>query len=499
MSRLALARKWRPKQFTDVVGQSVVIQALTNAINHDLLHHAYLFTGTRGVGKTTIARILAKCLNCKTGVTASPCGTCSHCVDIDAGRFPDLFEIDAASRTKVEDTREILDNIPYAPTAGRFKIYLIDEVHMLSGHSFNALLKTLEEPPAHVKFILATTDPQKLPATILSRCLQFHLNHLAIAEIDQQLQLILTAEGVSFDAKATALISQAAQGSLRDALSLLDQSIAFGNGAVVTDMTSRLLGTIDQSFIRDILTALSAQDANRLLDITAALSIQGVNFKTVLADLLTQLHEIALVQLVPSRKNDESLATLAKQLTSENVQLYYQIGLIGQRDLDYAPTPQNGFEMTLLRMLAFTPGTVDTVVVAPTRQKADNITGSWQEIFAALSLTGTARLLAEQCSLIRLADDKIELALHPKYKALLQDATLQRVKESINDHFNRPVHVLITVTETHVGEAPAETARRDVKKIQDQATEALYNDSTVQQIIKAFDAKIIKDTIKPIK
>ena len=361
MSRLALARKWRPKQFTDVVGQSVVIQALTNAINHDLLHHAYLFTGTRGVGKTTIARILAKCLNCKTGVTASPCGTCSHCVDIDAGRFPDLFEIDAASRTKVEDTREILDNIPYAPTAGRFKIYLIDEVHMLSGHSFNALLKTLEEPPAHVKFILATTDPQKLPATILSRCLQFHLNHLAIAEIDQQLQHILTAEGVSFDAKATALISQAAQGSLRDALSLLDQSIAFGNGAVVTDMTSRLLGTIDQSFIRDILTALSAQDANRLLDITAALSIQGVNFKTVLADLLTQLHEIALVQLVPSRKNDESLATLAKQLTSENVQLYYQIGLIGQRDLDYAPTPQNGFEMTLLRMLAFTPGTVDTI------------------------------------------------------------------------------------------------------------------------------------------
>lgn len=512
MSRLALARKWRPKQFTDVVGQSVVIQALTNAINQDLLHHAYLFTGTRGVGKTTIARILAKCLNCKTGITASPCGTCSHCIDIDNGRFPDLFEIDAASRTKVEDTREILDNIPYAPTMGRFKIYLIDEVHMLSGHSFNALLKTLEEPPAHVKFILATTDPQKLPATILSRCLQFHLTHLSLVEIDQQLQHILTTENVLFDAKATALISKAAQGSLRDALSLLDQSLAFGNGCVSAELTAQLLGTIDQSFIQELLDALAAQDANRLLDITASLGIQGINFKSVFADLLTQLHQIAVAQLVPSRQQSEVVETLAKQITPEDIQLYYQIGLMGQRDLDYAPTPQNGFEMALLRMLAFTPGTKKTsemaaapiskkpVAMAPVGSKErEKESSDWKAIFEALSLTGTARLLAEQCSLIQLVADKMELALHPKYKALLQDATLQRMKESVNAYFNRPMSLIVTITDVNVGNAPAELNRQNIKKVQDQATEALYNDSTVQQIIKTFDAKIIKDTIKSVK
>lgn len=504
-SSVALARKWRPKQFTDVVGQSVVIQALTNAIHQGRLHHAYLFTGTRGVGKTTIARILAKCLNCQTGITASPCGTCSHCIDIDNGRFPDLFEIDAASRTKVEDTRDILDNVPYAPTVGRFKIYLIDEVHMLSGHSFNALLKTLEEPPAHVKFILATTDPQKLPVTILSRCLQFHLGHLSAAEIDRQLQHILTAEKIAFDVPATALISKAAQGSLRDALSLLDQSIAFGGGAVLTDTTSHLLGTVDQSRIHHILQALAAQDANQLLDITASLGAQGINFSTVLSDLLTQLHDIALVQLAPNRASDETVAMLAGQLTAEDVQLYYQIGLIGQRDLDYAPTPQNGFEMTLLRMLAFTleksaaPAAPAAPAARHSIREGKSELGSWQEIFEALALTGTARLLAEQCSLVQLSTDKLELALHPKYKALLQDATLQRMKQAINVHFGRVVALSVSVTETHVGDAPAELNRRDIKKVQDQATEALYNDSTVQHIIKAFDAKIIKDTIKPIK
>lgn len=509
-SFVALARKWRPKQFTDVVGQSVVIQALTNAIHQDRLHHAYLFTGTRGVGKTTIARILAKCLNCQTGITASPCGTCSHCVDIDNGRFPDLFEIDAASRTKVEDTRDILDNVPYAPTVGRFKIYLIDEVHMLSGHSFNALLKTLEEPPAHVKFILATTDPQKLPATILSRCLQFHLGHLSAAEIDQQLRYILTTEQIAFDVPATLLISKAAQGSLRDALSLLDQCIAFGGGAVLIDTTSHLLGTVDQSCIHHILQALAAQDGNQLLDITASLGAQGINFSTVLADLLTQLHDIALVQLAPNRASDEAITMLARQLSAEDIQLYYQIGLIGQRDLDYAPTPQNGFEMTLLRMLAFTPSTTtptldNTVVQKKSAELAagdpvkESKSGSWKEIFEALALTGTARLLAEQCSLIQFAADRLELALHPKYKALLQDATLQRMREAINVYFGRAVTLSVTVTEADMGDVPAELNRRDIKKVQDQATEALYSDSTVQHIIKAFDAKIIKDTIKPIK
>ena len=525
MGHLALARKWRPKRFDQVVGQRFAVEALTNALSQNFLHHAYLFTGTRGVGKTTIARIFAKCLNCETGVSATPCDTCQSCQDINAGCFPDLVEIDAASRTKVEDTREILDNVQYAPTVGRFKIYLIDEVHMLSGHSFNALLKTLEEPPEHVKFLLATTDPQKLPATVLSRCLQFHLSHLAVEEIDQQLQAILTAEAIEFETPATLLISQAANGSMRDALSLLDQTIAFCNNRVITDRTRDMLGTIDQTLIEELLHALAEQDANRLLTTTAKLADQGIDFSNALKELLHKLHNITLLQVAPGYTQDLSLAPLAKQLTAEDVQLYYQIGLIGQRDLAYAPTPRNGFEMTLLRMLAFTPNTelaatpqqqpastatpartparaaahsntsTNTSTAATTHTKAPS--SNWMELFSQLQLSGAARMLAEQCHLIKQTTDAIELGLNPKHKALLQDAMQRRMSEALNSHFGRPMQLTITLAKTNV-ETPADVEVRKAKQQQLNAEQAIYNDDKVQQIIKTFDAKIIKDSIKPV-
>ncbi|PHQ82279.1 MAG: DNA polymerase III subunit gamma/tau [Coxiella sp. (in: Bacteria)] len=508
MSHLALARKWRPKKFTDVVGQPFVVQALTNALNKDLLHHAYLFTGTRGVGKTTIARIFAKCLNCETGVTATPCNQCAACTDIDAGRFPDLFEIDAASRTKVEDTREILDNVPYAPTVGRYKIYLIDEVHMLSGHSFNALLKTLEEPPAHIKFLLATTDPQKLPATVLSRCLQFHLSHVAIDDINTQLEKILTAESVPFESDATALISKAASGSLRDALSLLDQSIAFGNGTITTQHTRQLLGTIDHSLLLDLISALAESNADKLITLTATLNTQGVNFSRALAELLSHLHTITLLQLTTSHLADDRLVTIAKKLAPETIQLYYQIGLIGQRDLAFAPTPQSGFEMTLLRMLAFTPApNAGTTQQPAAPRKAASPTAdtkqptvspsNWQDLYNKLQLTGAARMLAEQCSTRTLTDQKIELALDPKHKALMQDAMVQRLKKAITSHLGHAIDFSITLSGATT-DTPANAKLRADEATQKNAENAIYSDSKVQQIINAFDAKIIKESIKPI-
>lgn len=512
MGHLALARKWRPRRFNDVVGQAFAVQALTNALTQNFLHHAYLFTGTRGVGKTTIARIFAKCLNCETGITATPCETCQNCMDIDAGRFPDLFEIDAASRTKVEDTREILDNVQYAPTTGRFKIYLIDEVHMLSGHSFNALLKTLEEPPQHVKFLLATTDPQKLPATILSRCLQFHLAHLTVEEIDQQLQHILNAEQINFEPEATLLISKAANGSMRDALSLLDQTIAFGNGQATTAQTRDMLGTIDQTLIVELLTSLANQDANQLLDTTAKLAHYGVDFSEALKELLNQLHTITLLQVAPGYTKEPALEGLAQQLSPEDVQLYYQIGLIGQRDLAYAPTQRNGFEMTLLRMLAFTPDDTATPSTAkpataqrrpttssqPATTATSTVTAcNWLELFNQLQLTGAARMLAEQCTLLKQTQDSIELGLDPKHKALMQDAMLRRINEALTNHFKRPVQLNITLTATNV-ETPADVEVRKAEQQQLNAEQAIYNDDKVQQIIKTFDAKIIKDSIKPV-
>ena len=362
MSYIVLARKWRPKRFTEMVGQEHVLRALGNALDSGKVHHAFLFTGTRGVGKTTIARILAKSLNCETaGVSSNPCGVCAACREIDEGRFVDLIEVDAASRTKVDDTRELLDNVQYAPTRGRFKVYLIDEVHMLSNHSFNALLKTLEEPPPHVKFLLATTDPQKLPVTVLSRCLQFSLKRLPASLIGERLKFIAGAEHLEFDPAAVALVARAAEGSMRDALSLLDQLIAFGGGTLNEVNTRAMLGTIDRGHVGRLIEALARADGSALLAEVRELDRDAPDYDRALVELAAFLQRIAIVQIVPeaARQDEEfdadSLARLAQAISPEDVQLYYQIALGGRRDLAMAPEPRMGFEMTLLRMLAFRP------------------------------------------------------------------------------------------------------------------------------------------------
>lgn len=360
MSYQVLARKWRPKRFTEMVGQEHVLKALVNALDEDRLHHAYLFTGTRGVGKTSIARLFAKSLNCETGVSSEPCGVCSACREIAEGRFVDLIEVDAASRTKVEDTRELLENVQYAPTHGRFKVYLIDEVHMLSSHSFNALLKTLEEPPPHVKFLLATTDPQKLPVTILSRCLQFNLKNLIPERIVHHLQFVLGEEQIAFEDPALWLLARSADGSMRDALSLTDQAIAFGAGSVNENDVRAMLGTIDQRLVYRMLDALVAHDAKLLLSSVAELSRFSPDYMTVLGDMISLLHRVAVAQTLPeavdnSMGDQQQVTTLAGQLTAEDVQLFYQIALMGRKDLPYVPDAREGLEMVLLRMLAFRP------------------------------------------------------------------------------------------------------------------------------------------------
>mgnify|MGYP001948546274 CR=1 FL=1 len=340
-----------------------MLKALVNALDHDRLHHAYLFTGTRGVGKTTIARILAKCLNCESGVSSEPCGTCGACVSINEGRFVDLIEVDAASKTKVDDTRELLDNVQYTPTRGRYKVYLIDEVHMLSGHSFNALLKTLEEPPPHVKFLLATTDPQKIPATILSRCLQFSLKNMTPERIVEHLKHILDKEMISFEEEALWHIARGAEGSMRDALSLTDQAIAFGGGKLNASDVESMLGSIDRSAVCELAKQLSAGNAAALLNVVQSLAEQGVDFSTVLVDLIGLMHRIALVQAVPealdrTASDHAEVKALAENFPAEDVQYFYQVGLAGRRDLPLAPDARSGFEMVLLRMLAFKPAGV---------------------------------------------------------------------------------------------------------------------------------------------
>lgn len=358
MSYQVLARKWRPRNFAELMGQEHVVRALTGGLSQGRLHHAFLFTGTRGVGKTTIARIIAKALNCETGVTATPCGACSSCKDIDAGRFPDLIEIDAASRTKVDDTREILDNVIYAPSRGRFKVYLIDEVHMLSTHSFNALLKTLEEPPEHVKFLLATTDPQKLPVTVLSRCLKFHLKRLTVLQITQQMRHILTAEEIAFEDEAIDELARGADGSMRDGLSLLDQALAFGGGKVETIPTREMLGTISREGVLDLLEALSMSSAEQLSEKLAGLADFGGSYVQIIARLMEHLHQLAFLQLVgPHSKQlldvPPRLAALVSRFSPEDLQIKFQFANLGAKEVASAPDAKIAFEMCLLRMLAF--------------------------------------------------------------------------------------------------------------------------------------------------
>ncbi len=361
MSYQVLARKWRPQTFADVVGQQHVLTALANGLSMGRIHHAYLFSGTRGVGKTSIARLLAKGLNCETGITATPCGVCDNCREIEQGRFVDLIEIDAASRTKVEDTRDLLDNVQYAPARGRFKVYLIDEVHMLSRHSFNALLKTLEEPPSHVKFLLATTDPQKLPVTILSRCLQFHLKALDVEQIRHQLEHILGEEKIPSETRALQLLARAADGSLRDALSLTDQAIASGDGQVTTAAVSNMLGTLDDDQALSLIEAMVQADGERVMNLLNEAAGRGVEWEALLVEMLSLLHRVAMVQLSPAALGSDMAAIeqrmreLARVVPPAEVQLYYQTLLIGRKELSWAPDRRMGIEMTLLRALAFHP------------------------------------------------------------------------------------------------------------------------------------------------
>jgi len=381
MSYLVLARKWRPKKFAEVVGQQHVLRALINGLDQNRLHHAFLFAGTRGVGKTTLARIFAKSLNCEQGISSTPCGICNSCVEVDNGRFVDLIEVDAASRTKVDDTRDLLDNVQYAPSRGRYKVYLIDEVHMLSTSSFNALLKTLEEPPPHVKFLFATTDPQKLPVTILSRCLQFNLRRLDIKQIEDHLAFILQQENIDFEAEALKQIAFAADGSMRDALSLLDQAIAFAGGKVTAEIVSQMLGSVSQQQLIQLLEAFASKDAKSLLIHTEELASLGRDFVVVLDGLMTSLQRIATIQLIDDaesldQQDDAALKDFASVFSAETVQLLYQIALHGKRDMPYAADPRSGFEMTLLRMLSFQPQAVNANPGKPPVKKPQTNTES---------------------------------------------------------------------------------------------------------------------------
>lgn len=361
MTYQVLARKWRPQNFSEMVGQQHIIQALSNAFKEQRLHHAYLFTGTRGVGKTTLARILVKCFNCETGITAEPCGTCGSCIEITEGRYIDLIEVDAASRTKVEDTRELLENVQYMPSRGRYKVYLIDEVHMLSGHSFNALLKTLEEPPEHVKFIFATTDPQKLPVTILSRCLQFNLKRLSTDLIEGHLQTLLRDEAINTDAESIRLIARAADGSMRDGLSLLDQAIAYSNGKLVASDINNMLGLLPIDRMAILIQSAHEGDAQKLLSAIEDMATLTPDFEVAADSLISFLHQIAVAQAIDNIEVDnEHITTLATTLSAEDVQLYYQIALHGRKDLALAADYRSGFEMMLLRMMTFRPMGLDT-------------------------------------------------------------------------------------------------------------------------------------------
>jgi DNA polymerase-3 subunit gamma/tau len=516
MSYQALARKWRPRNLRQVVGQEHILRMLTNALEQKRLHHAYLFTGTRGVGKTTFARILAKCLNCETGITAEPCNTCKNCTAIDEGRFLDLLEIDAASRTKVEDTREILDNIHYQPTQGCYKVYLIDEVHMLSGHSFNALLKTLEEPPPYVIFILATTDPKRLPVTILSRCLQFNLKRIPLLQIAQQLKHICTEENISFEIEALQYLAQAADGSMRDALSLLDQAIAFCSGKITTKETQQMLGCIEQDTLLRLLEALAAQDGMRLLAEINQLAEFAADFNQALEDLLSLLHQINLIQVLGNGdQTDERLSTLAKQFSTEDVQLYYQIALIGRRDLPLAPNPQLGFEMVMLRMLAFKPvientspknssspeNVVQTVSPTPKTpiKPSEEVkqTREWSDILAKLGLTGMAQALAANCSLLSLTDDSMTLSLSAQHEPMLNKKLLPRIEEALNQYFNKPMKLDIQLTTTEIT-TPSKLQQQEQTARHTAATAALKTDSEIQKMINIFGATLDVDSIQTV-
>jgi DNA polymerase-3 subunit gamma/tau len=503
MSYQVLARKWRPRTFQEMVGQEHVLRMLTNALEQNRLHHAYLFTGTRGVGKTTLGRIFAKCLNCEKGITATPCNQCNHCTAIDQGRFLDLLEIDAASRTKVEDTRELLDNIQYQPVQGRFKVYLIDEVHMLSSHSFNALLKTLEEPPSYVKFLLATTDPKRLPITILSRCLQLSLKRVPVPQITQHLEHICKTENIPYDMAALSLLGEAADGSLRDALSLLDQAIAFCNGNISLHEIRLMLGSIEQDALFRLLNALANKNGPQLLTEISQLTEYAIDFYQALDHLLAILHQISITQIIGDQpERNEHIKQFAKQFSPEDIQLFYQIALIGRRDLALAANIQQGFEMVMLRMLAFNPVFPETQTITPnpviSKSESGPITAeNWPTILGKLNLTGMALALASNCTMSTMQENKMTLALSPQYQALCNKKLIERIEQALQQHFNKKILLDIQlITDNKL--TPAQQAQEQQAAQKKNATDAIKNDLQVQKIMNIFNATLDENSIKSI-
>jgi DNA polymerase-3 subunit gamma/tau len=511
MSYQVLARKWRPRDFGSLVGQEHVVRALRHALEQQRLHHAYLFTGTRGVGKTTLARILAKCLNCETGLTATPCGKCSSCVEIDGGRFVDLLEVDAATNTKVDEMRQLLETAQYAPSRGRFKVYVIDEVHMLSTSAFNAMLKTLEEPPQHLKFILATTDPQKIPVTVLSRCLQFNLKQMPLSSIVSHLATILEKENISFDREAIALIGRAAAGSMRDALSLLDQAIAHGGGQVSGASVGEMLGTIDRGYLLRLLECLAGGDARAVLSIADDMQARSFSFDAALAELASVLLRLALAQSVPDALEADSpererIVELAASLDAESVQLYYQIALQGRQDLPLSPDEHAGFVMTLLRMLAFRPdgAKIDLPRAQPVVQKkpapVKSISGGvpvsdWPQLAQQLPITGAARELARNAELRHRENNVFDFVV-PKAKAYLAERNYQeKLKMALEQHLGGAVTVKVSVGEVSgVTAAAVEAGDRGAR--QAEATRAVHADGFVKDLVNLFDGKVVDSTIR---
>lgn len=545
MSYLVLARKWRPRRFAELVGQTHVVRALTNALNSGRVHHAFLFAGTRGVGKTTIARIFAKSLNCERGGGAEPCGECPACIDIDAGRFVDLLEIDAASNTGVDDVRELIDNAQYMPSRGRVKVYLIDEVHMLSKAAFNALLKTLEEPPEHVKFLLATTDPQKLPVTVLSRCLQFNLKRLDAAQIAGQLRHILSAEGISYDEPALALLARAADGSLRDGLSLLDQAIAYTGGQIDQAGVAAMLGTVDRNQVAALLAALAAGDGAALLQTIETSAEFAPDWSAVLEALTEALHQIQLAQLVPGFAADAGavpVPALATALAPELVQLWYQMALDGRRDLALAPSPRIGFEMTLLRMLAFrpdnvgasasppgpmpqrasarsgaapdaqasavrgvTPPAAPTGTVAPVAPVAPDASPAtlassedWFALIARVGVRGPARELAAHAVFSAWAAPVLDLWLADGWEHLRSETVTTALARALEPALGQRPRIRFVQEPPSAGETlnERETRARDQRRTE--AETAFLNDPAVRHLVKAYGARVLPHSIRPL-
>jgi len=548
MSYLVLARKWRPKTFSEVTGQAHIVQALENALNSGRVHHAFLFAGTRGVGKTTIARILAKALNCESGVSANPCGKCSACLAVDQGRFVDLIEVDAASNTKVEDTRDLLDNVQYTPTVGRFKVYLIDEVHMLSRHSFNALLKTLEEPPPHVKFLLATTDPQKLPVTVLSRCLQFNLKRLTTSQIVGRMSEICTAEQLEAEPAALNRLGRAAAGSMRDGLSLLDQALAYGAELLTDADVAEMLGSMDRYRIVALLDLLVAGNGADLIAAIHELDELVPDYEIVLDEIATALQRIAVIQIagadaVEDEDELESLVRLAGDIEAERVQLYYQIAVTSRRDLELAPDPRIGFEMALLRMLAFfQPGTDTDMgggsIAPPAARRTTPEAGSarrqarpsaapapkpeatqsapqqptepaalarvavediqdWPEFVAGLSLDGAARQLAAHSALESSSPFEIRLCIERCNEHLLTDNLKGRLTAAIQQHIGSGIAVHFSLTDKTLETVAARAVDHGVQARRE-AEDAIENDPDVQQLVDVFGGEVVPDSVQSI-